>query len=94
MVFDFVLTVLIVVHTPRVYPIEAKEKKPRGPEVREGGGGGFQMCEDQTQTCYNSDQNLEYQLRILGNSHPFQPLELAHKKWLLNMKTETYNSIK
>ena len=39
MVFDFVLTVLIVVHTPRVYPIEAKEKKPRGPEVREGGGG-------------------------------------------------------
>ena len=37
MVFDFVLTVLIVVHTPRVYPIEAKEKKPRGPE---GGGGG------------------------------------------------------
>ena len=93
MVFDFVLTVLIVVHTPRVYPIEAKEKKPRGPEVREGGGG-VQMCEDQTQTCYNSDQNLEYQLRILGNSHPFQPLELAHKKWLLNMKTETYNSIK
>ena len=37
MVFDFVLTVLIVVHTPRVYPIEAKEKKPRGPE---GAGGG------------------------------------------------------
>ena len=67
MVFDFVLTVLIVVHTPRVYPIEAKEKKPRGPE----GGGGVQMCEKQTQTSYNSDQNLEYQLRILGNSHPF-----------------------
>ena len=44
MVFDFVLTVLIVVHTPRVYPIEAKEKKPRGPEVREGGGGGGFKC--------------------------------------------------
>ena len=40
MVFDFVLTVLIVVHTPRVYPIEAKEKKPRGPEGGGGGGGG------------------------------------------------------
>ena len=57
MVFDFVLTVLIVVHTPRVYPIEAKEKKPRGPEGGGGGGGGGHSQKHLHSLCSRSRAN-------------------------------------